>query len=47
MPATGLYTSPDLSALCEEPQLEDDEADILLNPRLIIVVLSPSTEAYD
>ena len=47
VPATGLYTYPDISALCGEPQLEDDEADILLNPSLIIEVLSPSTEAYD
>jgi Uma2 family endonuclease len=47
VPATGLYTYPDLTALCEEPQLEDAEADILLNPSLIIEVLSPSTEAYD
>ena len=47
VPATGLYTYPELSALCEEPQLEDDEAEILLNPSLIIEVLSPSTEAYD
>ena len=47
IPATGLYTYPDISALCGEPQLEDDELDILLNPSIIIEVLSPSTEAYD
>jgi Uma2 family endonuclease len=44
---TGLYTYPDVSAVCGEPQLEDDELDTLLNPVLIIEVLSPSTEAYD
>jgi Uma2 family endonuclease len=44
---TGLYTYPDVSAVCGEPQLEDDQLDTLLNPVLIIEVLSPSTEAYD
>lgn len=44
---TGLYTYPDVSVLCDEPQFDDDQRDTLLNPRLIIEVLSPSTEAYD
>jgi Uma2 family endonuclease len=44
---TGLYTYPDISALCGEPQLEDDHFDTLLNPQLIIEVLSESTESYD
>jgi Uma2 family endonuclease len=47
VPATGLYTYPDISILCEEPQFEDSEVDTLLNPTVIIEVLSPSTEAYD
>lgn len=47
VPATGLHTYPDISALCDEPQFEDDESDILLNPQMIIEMLSPSTEAYD
>lgn len=47
IPATNLYTYPDISALCSEPQLEDDEQDILINPSVIIEVLSESTEAYD
>jgi Uma2 family endonuclease len=45
--ATGLYTYPDIAALCGVPQLEDDESDTLLNPEVIIEVLSPSIEAYD
>jgi Uma2 family endonuclease len=46
--ATGLYTYPDLVVVCGEPQLvADAELDTLLNPTLIIEVLSPSTEAYD
>ena len=44
---TGLYTYPDLSAVCGEPQFEDNQVDILLNPTVLIEVLSPSTERYD
>lgn len=44
---TGLYTYPDVAALCGEPRFEDAEVDTLLNPAVIIEVLSPSTEAYD
>lgn len=47
IPATELYTYPDITALCDAPQFEDDQLDILLNPSVIIEVLSPSTEAYD
>jgi Uma2 family endonuclease len=41
------YTYPDASALCGEPWFLDDAVDTLLNPSLIVEVLSPSTEAYD
>jgi Uma2 family endonuclease len=44
---TGMYTYPDLVALCGEPRFEDGHVDTLLNPSVIIEVLSPSTEAYD
>jgi Uma2 family endonuclease len=44
---SGLYTYPDISAACSEPQFEDTAVDTLLNPILIIEVLSPSTERYD
>ena len=44
---TGLYTYPDLVVVCGEPQLLDGELDTLLNPTVIVEVLSPSTEAYD
>jgi|SRR5450755_223216 Uma2 family endonuclease len=47
VPATGLYTYPDVSAVCEKPQLLDKEADTLLNPILIVEVLSKSTQSYD
>ncbi|HYL99575.1 MAG TPA: Uma2 family endonuclease [Blastocatellia bacterium] len=44
---TGFYTYPDAVAVCGEPQFEDRELDTLVNPTLIIEVLSKSTEAYD
>ncbi|MBL8152649.1 MAG: Uma2 family endonuclease [Anaerolineae bacterium] len=45
--ATGLYTYPDVSVVCGEAELEDSHLDTLLNPSVLIEVLSPSTEAYD
>jgi len=39
--------SPDLIALCGEHQFQDGRRDVLLNPSLIVEVLSDSTEAYD
>lgn len=47
IPHTGLYTYPDISALCGTPRFEDDHLDTLLNPAIIVEVLSPSTEQYD
>jgi Uma2 family endonuclease len=44
---TGLYTYPDVVVVCGEMSLEEPERDTLLNPTLIVEVLSPSTEAYD
>lgn len=46
IPATGLYSYPDVSIAYEE-QYADNQRDTLLNPRVIIEVLSPSTEAFD
>jgi Uma2 family endonuclease len=45
--ASGLYTYPDAVVTCEQPRFEDDELDTLLNPQMIIEVLSDSTEKYD
>lgn len=47
IPATGLYTYPDVTVVCGEPRFEDAELDTLLNPTLLIEVLSSSTEGYD
>jgi Uma2 family endonuclease len=44
---SGLYTYPDVVVACGEPQFEDDDVDTLLNPTLIVEVLSRTTEAYD
>ena len=45
--ATGLYTYPDATALCQRPIFDDSEADPLMNPEVIFEALSDSTEAYD
>ncbi len=44
---TGLYTYPDLVVVCGRPRFEDKELDTLLNPTVIVEILSKSTEAYD
>jgi Uma2 family endonuclease len=44
---TGLYTYPDAAVVCGELSFLHKEFDTLLNPTLIVEVLSPSTEAYD
>lgn len=44
---TGLYTYPDVVVVCGKAEFEDEEADTLLNPTMIIEVLSKSTENYD
>lgn len=44
---TGLYTYPDVVVVCGKARLEDAHLDTLLNPTLIVEVLSDSTEAYD
>jgi Uma2 family endonuclease len=45
--SVGKYTYPDASVACAEEQFEDEDEDTLLNPVVIIEVLSKSTEAYD
>lgn len=47
IPTTKSYFYPDVGVVCAEPCFEDDVFDMLLNPIVIIEVLSPSTEAYD
>ncbi|MFM9905764.1 MAG: Uma2 family endonuclease [Pyrinomonadaceae bacterium] len=48
VPAYSPYRYPDLSALCGKPQIEQISGiDMLVNPQLIVEVLSDSTEAFD
>ncbi len=47
IPSVKSYFYPDVGVVCEEPRFEDDVFDTLLNPKVIVEVLSPSTEAYD
>jgi Uma2 family endonuclease len=43
-----MYTYPDIAALCVKPLLENFKGvDTLLNPSVIIEVLSRTTERYD
>ena len=43
---TGLYTYPDLSVACEA-RFDEEGLDTLLNPLIVVEILSPSTERYD
>jgi Uma2 family endonuclease len=43
----GLYTYPDLMVICGAPQFADNRRDAMVNPILIVEVLSESTQAYD
>jgi len=47
IPKTGLYTYPDVSIVCGTPHFDDAKQDTLLNPIIVIEILSPSTERYD
>ncbi len=44
---SSLYMYPDVVVVCDEPRFEDSHFDTLLNPTVIVEVLSPSTESYD
>ena len=47
VPSARSYFYPDVGVICEEPRFEDDVFDTLLNPKVIVEVLSPATQAYD
>lgn len=44
---TGSYFYPDLIVVCGKPEVEDKKSDVLLNPHIIIEVLSKGTKDYD
>ena len=41
------YFYPDIAVTCDKPRFEDDAFDTLINPQVIIEVLSASTAGYD
>jgi Uma2 family endonuclease len=45
--AAGPFFYPDVVAFCGKPELLDRDQDTLLNPRLVVEVLSASTERFD
>lgn len=45
--ANTLYTYPDIIVICGKPEFIDGQFDTVLNPTLIIEILSPSTANYD
>jgi Uma2 family endonuclease len=47
IPSNGLYAYPDITVVCGKPQFQDEGEDVLLNPTVIVEVLSDSTESYD
>ncbi|HEV7397224.1 MAG TPA: Uma2 family endonuclease [Pyrinomonadaceae bacterium] len=47
IPQTPHYAYADAVIVCGQPKLDDDSSDNLLNPTLIVEVLSPSTERFD
>lgn len=47
MPDSRRFFYPDVTVVCGEPQFHDERTDIILNPILLIEVLSKSTEAFD
>lgn len=44
---SGLFSYPDCTVVCGEPVFHDAQRDVLMNPVVIIEILSKSTEAYD
>ncbi len=47
IPFANIYTYPDVIVVCGRLEFEDAEVDTLLNPTLIVEVLSKSTASYD
>jgi Uma2 family endonuclease len=47
--ATGLCTYPDVTVVCgkQETDADDKKNSTVINPRVLVEVLSPTTEAYD
>lgn len=44
---SGMFSYADAIVVCGEPRFHDEYRDVLLNPTVLVEVLSPSTEAFD
>jgi Uma2 family endonuclease len=44
---SGMFSYPDIVVICDGPEHFDGHTDIILNPKAVIEVLSPSTEIFD
>ena len=47
IPGAGRYVYPDASVVCTPPEYTDETLDTLINPQVVVEVLSESSEAYD
>lgn len=47
IPENTLFTYPDISIYCGDPTFIDKDEDTVIQPTVIIEILSPSTRAYD
>ncbi|MDT5156299.1 MAG: hypothetical protein QOH51_656 [Acidobacteriota bacterium] len=47
VPNSKRFFYPDVSVICDETQFADEERDVILNPIVVVEVLSDSTEAFD
>lgn len=47
LPNARKFFYPDVSVVCGDARFADEERDVLLNPLLVVEVLSESTAAYD
>jgi Uma2 family endonuclease len=47
VPESRNFFYPDVSVVCDETEFADDERDVILNPVLVVEVLSESTAAFD
>ena len=45
--ASKLGTYPDLSVVCGDLRVDDDDPNSIVNPAMVVEILSDSTEAYD
>ena len=47
LPSVDKYAYPDIVVYCGEPELDEEQLDMLYNPTLLVETLSPTTEGYD